>query len=173
MVAPMLGKLRFALFGASALALLSCRPPPPEAQAASAAQQLLAAAWSANAAAFESAVDRQAVRADLRRQLAQLAQANTLGIEGGASDAALDRMITPAAFRLTDEHGAALAAAPSQAQVQLLVTPMDKDHACLRASPAAGACVLTFGRSPAGWRLVGMAPAGFTVAVPPEPVKPS
>jgi hypothetical protein len=172
MVAPMVRKLRFALPAACAAALLSCHRQPPEAQAAVAAQRLLSAAWSGDAAAFESGLDRPAVRADLRRQLAQVAQASTLAVEGGASDPALDRMITPSAFRLTDARGAPLAAAPSLAQVQPLVSPLGQDRACLHASAGPADCLLTFAHGPDGWRLTGMAPAGFTVALPPEPAKP-
>jgi hypothetical protein len=152
-------------------ALASCSRKPPEAQAADAARTLLAAAWSDDAKAFDAQVDRGAVRADLRRQLSELAQANALAVEGGASDAALDRMINPAAFRLTDAGGVALTAAPTVEQVRLLVQPQGKDRACLRAALAANTCVLTFGRVGEAWLLVGMAPAGFAIAVPPPAAK--
>jgi hypothetical protein len=152
-------------------ALAACSRKPPEAQAAHAAQALLAAVWSQDEAGFEARLDRPAVRDDLRRQLSEVAQANALSVEGGASDAALDRMITPAAFQLTDAGGAPLAAAPSEVQTQLLITPLDKDHVCLHATIQHTGCMLTFAHRDKAWRLVAMAPAGFTIAVPPEPPK--
>jgi hypothetical protein len=170
MVAPMVRKCWLAAL--AALMLSACARKPQEAAAADAAQTLLAAAWSGDAQRFEAAVDRPAVRADLRRQLMAVAQANALSVEGGASDAALDRMITPAAFRLVQAGaGAPLAAAPSQAQTAALLQPAGPDRACVASAGPARTCLLTFARQKAGWRLVGMAPAGFSIAVAPEPPK--
>jgi hypothetical protein len=166
--------VRLAWFGFSvalAAALEGCGRKPPEVQAASAARDLLTAVWSGDNQAFEAHVDRAAVREDLRRQLALLAQSNALSVEGGASDAALDRMITPAAFRIVDALGGNPTAAPSEPQVIPLMTPLGEDRACLHATDRRDACLLTFGRGADGWKLVGMAPAGFTIALPPEPVK--
>ena len=168
----MVRTLRVALAAAVVLTLQACGRRPPQAEAADAAQHLLAAAWSGDARSFEAGLDRPAIRADLRRQLAQVAQANTLSVEGGASDAALDRMISPAAFRLADDKGAALADAPAQAQLVPLTAPLGKDRACVHALSDPNACLLIFAREAAGWRLVGMAPPGFTLAIPPAPAKP-
>jgi hypothetical protein len=165
--------LRFALpvaLLAAVAALPACSRKSSEAQAAEAAQKLLAAVWSGDASAFEAAVDRPAVRADLRRQLAEVAKASTLSVEGGASDAALNRMIGPQAFRLTDPDGAPLAAPPSVPQVLQLIAPLGEDKACIRAAPADRDCRLTFAREAKGWKLVAMTtPAGFSIAVPPAP----
>jgi len=163
--------LRFGFLAALAATLVGCGRKSPQAEAAQAARELLAAAWSGDAAGFEARLDRPAVRQDLRRQLAQLAQASTLSVEGGASDAALDRMISPAAFRVTAADGGALAAEPSAAQVEPLVAAAGKDHACLHAAQSAQPCLLSFAREAQGWKLVAMAPAGFTIALPPEPSK--
>jgi hypothetical protein len=151
--------------------LAGCGRKPPEAQAAASAQKLMAAVWAGDPKGFEEALDRPAVRADLRRQLAEVAKARALSVEGGASDAALDRMITPQAFQLTDPAGRPLAAAPSEAQLKPLIAPVTKDRVCLRGAGQGDACPLTFARAEHGWKLVGMAPAGFTLAVPPEPAK--
>jgi|KBSSwiStaDraftv2_1062776.scaffolds.fasta_scaffold02217_13 hypothetical protein len=169
MVGAMVRAFRLALLAAVAATLCACGRPSTQDRAAAAARELLAAAWSEDARAFESHVDRPAVRQDLRRRLSELAQANTLSVEGGASDAVLDRMIAPAAFRLVDTRGGALTEAPSEAQIRLLVSPMGKDRACLHSSERQDQCLLTFGRDKRDWRLVGMAPAGFTIVVPPEP----
>jgi hypothetical protein len=154
------------------LTLQACDRKPAERAETTAAQALLASAWSEDPAKFEAIVDRPAVRADLRAQLTRVAQANALAVEGGASDAALDRMITPHAFRLVAAGtGAPLASAPTREQAAALLKPLGQDLVCLHDQTPQQACLLTFAKARAGWRLVGMAPAGFTIAVSPEPEK--
>jgi hypothetical protein len=177
MVAPMLRKSGFAALAAFMFLVQGCARKPPQAEAADTAQALLAAAWSGDAKDFEAAIDRPAVRADLRRQLMAVAQANALSVEGGASDAVLDRMISPDSFRMVQARtGEPLAAAPTRAQTAALLKPEGQDRVCLPAAAASTTgptCLLTFAREKAGWRLVGMAPAGFTIPVAPEPAKTS
>src|SRR4051794_846126 len=50
-------------------------------------------------AAFEAAIDRPALRSDIRDQLAEVSKAKALDVGEGASEFALDRMITPQAFQ--------------------------------------------------------------------------
>lgn len=170
----MVRTLRVAALAALVLLTQACTRKPQQAGAADAAQALLTAAWSGDAKAFEAQIDRAALRADLRRQLMAVAQANSLSVEGGASDAALDRMITPDAFRMVQTStGEPLAAAPSHAQAEALLKPAGADRACVQAAPPEQACLLTFGKEKAGWRLIGMAPGGVTIAVAPEPPKKS
>jgi hypothetical protein len=170
MVRAMFRMLRVAACAALALTACGCSRGKSETAAASAAQTLLSAAWSGDAARFEAGIDRPALRADLRRRLMQVAQANTLAVEGGASDAALDRMVTPQAFTLTDARtGAPLAAAPTTAQVAPLIALPQKDRACLHPPSDAKLCLLTFAREGKAWKLVAMAPPGFVVPIPPEP----
>jgi hypothetical protein len=175
--------VRVAALAALVLAMQGCARKPAERPEAAAAQALLASVWSEDSEAFEAVVDRAAVRADLRQQLLQVARANTLAIEGGASDAALDRMITPHAFRLVAAGtGAPLAAPPTREQAAALLKPAGKDRVCLHDQTPQQACVLTFAKErgakdkndakdKGAWRLVAMAPAGFTIAVSPEPAK--
>jgi len=102
----------------------------------------------------------------------RVAQANTLAVEGGASDAALDRMITPDSFKLVEAgSGAPLSVAPSTGQTAALMKPLGKDRACLHDVTPQKSCVLTFAREAAGWRLVAMRPAGFNLEIGPEPAK--
>lgn len=172
MVPPMVRMVMVAAL--AALVLAGCARRPAERGETAAAQALLASAWSEDAQSFEKVVDRAAVRADLRQQLLQVAQANSLAVEGGASDAALDRMITPHAFRLVSAgSGEPLAAPPTREQAAALLKPEGKDRVCLHDQTPQESCVLTFARAKAGWRLVGMAPAGFTIAVEPERAKTS
>jgi hypothetical protein len=164
--------IRVAALAALVLTVQGCGGKPAERGETAAAQALLASAWSEDSTSFEAVVDRPAVRADLREQLLRVAQANALGVEGGASDAALDRMITPHAFRLVAAgSGAPLASAPTREQAAALLKPEGKDRVCLHDQSPQQACLLTFAKAKAGWRLVGMAPAGFTIAVSPEPEK--
>jgi hypothetical protein len=172
MVRPMVRKHWVAALAVLLVTAQGCARKPAQRPEAGAVQALLASAWSEDPRGFEAVVDRPAVRADLRQQLLRVAQANTLSIEGGASDAALDRMITPHAFRLvTAGSGAPLSAAPSRAQTAALLKPIGRNSVCVHDETPAQACLLTFAKLKSGWRLVGMAPAGFTIAVAPEPEK--
>ncbi|CAN7465247.1 hypothetical protein LJR225_003160 [Phenylobacterium sp. LjRoot225] len=151
----------------------ACARKPAERPEAGVVQALLTSAWSDDSNGFEAVVDRAAVRSDLRQQLLRVAQANTLSVEGGASDAALDRMISPHAFRLVEAaSGGPLSAAPSRAQAAALLKAVGRNTVCVHDQTPAQACLLTFAKLSAGWRLVGMAPAGFTIPVAPEPEKP-
>ncbi|WP_293683053.1 hypothetical protein [uncultured Phenylobacterium sp.] len=78
----------------AAVALAACGRTPPRG-AAESASRLLAAAYKGDRVAFEALIDRAAVRADVRRQVAELAQGSALDVDGGPSEFALDRMISP------------------------------------------------------------------------------
>jgi hypothetical protein len=120
--------------------------------------------------AFEAAIDRPALRSDLRDQLADLGRAKDLDIDGGPSEFALDRMITPEAFRLVSaRNGEPVPMAPTSAQVALLMTVKDKSHVCL--GDAAGQhCALAFAKHGGAWRLTGMRATELkVVALPPPP----
>lgn len=172
MVRPMFRKLRVAAVAALVLAAPACGRKPEERAETGAAQALLASAWSADDKAFETVLDRPAVRADLRRQLMQVADANGLAVEGGPSDAALDRMINPHAFRLVQAaNGAPLEAAPSKEQTAALIKSLGDDRICIHDQTERQNCLLTFAKAKAGWRLVGMAPAGFVIPIAPAPEK--
>ncbi len=104
---------------------------------------------------FEASIDRPALRSDLREQLAELGRANGLDV-GGASDFALNRRITPDAFKLVEARtGQVVPVAPTAAQVAVLMKVRDRSHVCLT-NPGAGACVLSFTKRKGVWRLTGM-----------------
>jgi len=150
----------FALIG---LALAGCQGAPDA--AAASASRLLTAAFKGDRIAFEAEIDRSAVREDVRRQVTELARSSTLDVDGGPSEFALDRMISPQAIRLVHAgSGEALSAAPTPSQVARLMKPVDARHACLRDAEAPGRCLLTFGKADGDWRLVGMrAAAGLRI----------
>lgn len=128
------------------------------------ASRLLAAALSGDRAAFEAQIDRAAVRADVRRQVTALARATALDVDGGPSEFALDRMISPENVRVIDGSGAALTAAPTPKQVAPLMRRVDATHACLR-DAGGDDCVLTFAKRKDHWRMVGMRALDPTVQV--------
>lgn len=117
--------------------------------AAEAVQGVLAAAEAGDAARLESAIDRAALRQDLRRQLVAFARADGLEVDGGPSDIALDRRIGPEAVRLA----AAEAGSPEDH-----LRKVGKTRICLTEAGPQGDCVLTFARERGrgAWRLVGM-----------------
>lgn len=120
--------------------------------------------------AFETAIDRPALRNDLRDQLADLGRAKDIDIDGGPSEFALDRMITPEAFRLVSaRNGQPLPIAPTSAQVAVMMRVKDKTHVCLGDSDGHH-CALAFAKQGGAWRLTGMRAAELkVVALPPPP----
>src|SRR3569623_510929 len=97
-----------------ALALAGCSLDA-KGDAAKAVASFLAAAKADDTAAFEAALDRPALRIALRDQLAALARSSGLDVNGGPSEFAMDRMITPQLVRRA-EAGAGLPDAPTPAQ---------------------------------------------------------
>jgi hypothetical protein len=163
--------LRRGLPAAIALLTLAGCSLDTRADASKGIARFLDAVRTGDRAAFEASIDRPALRSDLRDQLADLARANGLDVEGGASDFALDRRINPEAFKVVQAHtGAAMPAAPTAAQVALLMKVRDRGHVCLT-SPGSGACVLTFTKEKGAWRLTGMQAHEMTIELAPPPAK--
>jgi hypothetical protein len=121
--------------------------------------------------AFEAAIDRPALRADLRDQLAELGKAKGLDVGEGASEFALDRMITPGAFQPVEARtGRVLPVAPTAAQIALTMKVRDKTHVCVT-DPGKDRCVLAFAKRLGGWRLVAMQATDLKIEVPAAPAK--
>ncbi|MFI4965361.1 MAG: hypothetical protein ACHP9T_08350 [Caulobacterales bacterium] len=118
--------------------------------------------------AFEAAIDRPALRSDLRQQIADVGRRHSVDV-GGASEFALDRMITPQAARLTAarvEPG--WPAAPTAAQIVPHMKVLDGTHICLEEA-ATRRCLLSFAQEDGAWRLVGMAFTPPPADGPPGP----
>jgi hypothetical protein len=148
--------LRLSFIALVCAALAGCGGNAPKG-AAESASRLLAAAYKGDRVAFEAEIDRAAVREDVRRQVAELAQSRALDVDGGPSEFALDRMISPAAFRLVHRGtGEALSAPPTRDQVARLMRSVDAKHACLKDAQTPQRCLLTFAKAGRAWRLVGM-----------------
>jgi hypothetical protein len=156
MVRAMSSRVFAAAICALAVGLSGCNGKAG-ADAARGIARFLDAAHAGDRTAFEATIDRPALRADLHRQIVAMARGEGLDV-GGPSEFALDRRITPRAFRLTDGTGQALSAAPTAAQVAPLTQVKDRDHACIRDLQRAH-CLLSFEKQKGVWRLVGM-PAG-------------
>src|SRR5688572_16577826 len=105
------------LLAVAALGLNGCGAAPPKG-AVESASRLLAAVLSGDRAAFEAQIDRAALREDVRRQVAAIAKDSALDVEGGPSEFALDRMISPDAVRVIDRSGAPPAAPPTPAELK-------------------------------------------------------
>lgn len=148
------------LLAFAALGLSACNGAAPKG-AAETASRLLTAALNNDRVAFEAEIDRVAVREDVRRQVADLARSTALEVDGGPSEFALDRMISPDAVRVVDATGHRPSNPPTPGQVAPLMRMVDGQRVCLRDAEAPRDCLLTFakGKDPglgAHWRLVGM-----------------
>lgn len=156
-----------AVLTGAALVLSGCGKGA-EGQATDAIQKFLTAVHANDRTAFETMIDREALRGDLRNQLMAVGRAKGLEVDGGASEFVLDRMIAPRAFRLVDAvSGQPLAAAPSADQIAKRVRMSDGDHACYGPTEPEDPCVLSFLKEGKTWKLVGMRADQLTVAVEP------
>lgn len=149
-----------AILAVAALGLSACGGASPHG-AAETASRLLTAAYKNDRVAFEAEIDRAAVREDVRRQVNDMARSKALEVDGGPSEFALDRMISPDALRLVDAQGARLAAPPTAKQVAPLMKAVDDKRVCLKDAESPRNCLLTFAKGTSAdakgqWRLVGM-----------------
>jgi len=141
----------------------------PRADGARGVQEFFQAVRSGDRKAFEAAVDRPALHADLRGQLAAVGRQYGLEVEGGASEFSLDRLITPQAFVLVDAGtGQPLAGPPALDQIAGALQVADRGHVCLM-TMTTKTCVLRFTRHEGRWRLTGMPARQTPVALPPKP----
>jgi hypothetical protein len=154
MVRGMLRKGPAVSFFAFALLLSACGPGV-RAKGSAAIAGFLATTQADDRKAFEAGLDRPALRSDLGDQLAALGRSRAVDV-GGASEFALDRMISPQAVRLTAARVAPnWPATPSAAQIVPHMKVAGRDHVCLE-DAASRRCLLTFAQQHGSWRLVGM-----------------
>jgi hypothetical protein len=153
MVGPMLRKGPLVALSALALSLGACGLDPRQ-DAAKDIAKFMAAVQRDDPTAIEAALDRPALRADLRDQLAALGRASGIDVGDGPSEFAMDRMITTQAIRLAEAR-TGLSATPTAAQVAPALKMPDKAHACVL-DAAKDHCALTFAQRGGVWRLAGM-----------------
>jgi len=170
MVPPMFKTGPAAAFLALSLALCGCSLDV-RADASRGVARFFEAVHSGDRKAFEAAIDRPALRADIRDQLAQLGKAKGLDVGEGASEFALDRMITPGAFQPVEARtGRLLPVAPTAAQIALAMKVRDKTHVCIT-DLGKDRCVLVFAKRRGDWRLVAMQATDLKIEVPAAPAK--
>ncbi len=136
------------------------------AEASKAIEHFLTAVHEDDRKGFESALDREALRRNLADQLNDLARSKGVVVEGGPSEFALDRMITPQAFRMVEARtGQVLNHAPNAAEIALILKVRDKNHVCV-GDPSKANCTLSFTKRAGVWRLVGMQATDLKIEVP-------
>ena len=168
MVRRMLSKGLVVALTALAVALGGC-DIGVRADAAKAIERFMKAVHDDDRAAFEAAIDRPALRSDLRDQLTDLGRAKGVVVDGGPSEFALDRMISPGVFRLVEARtGEVLPHAPTAAEIALIMKVRDKGHVCV-GDPRQDRCTLSFAKRAGAWRLVGMQATDLRIEVPPVP----
>jgi hypothetical protein len=141
----------------------------PRADGARGVLEFFQAVRSGDRKSFDAAVDRPALHADLRGQLADVGRQYGLEVEGGASEFSLDRLITPQAFVLTDvSTGRPLTGPPALAQIANALQVSDRGHVCLM-TMTTRTCVLRFTRHEGRWRLTGMPARQTPIALPHNP----
>ena len=135
----------------------------------------LAAAQTGDRKAFEAALDRPALRSDLGEQLADVGKTHAVDV-GGASEFALDRMISPQAIRLTAARVMpGWPATPPAAQIIPHMKARGLHFVCLE-SDVSKKCLLSFTQENGTWKLTAMAftpppAAEATSAGPPSEVR--
>ncbi|HEX5261908.1 MAG TPA: hypothetical protein VFW13_00165 [Phenylobacterium sp.] len=150
----MLRKGLLVALSALALSSVACSRDERPAAAKDIATFLIAVQRN-DAGAIEAALDRPALRSDLRGQLTELGRANGVDVNGGPSEFAMDRMITPQTIGLALARTALPAAAPTAAQITAALTVSDKGRVCVQDAGKTH-CLLTFGKDGNAWRLVGL-----------------
>jgi hypothetical protein len=147
-------------------ALAGC-DAPRRLDAANGVRAFVLAAESGDRKAFEAAIDRPRLRRSLKAQLrgAMAADPGMLArLDTPEGERAIDAMIAPEAFRLGfNKLGGLQAKAPGAAELALALKMEGPDRACLRESPTARRCVLTFERIGGTWKLVEVSPTEMRV----------
>jgi hypothetical protein len=168
MVAPMFRIAPRVAFAALALALSACGPSP-KAGAAKDIARFLDAVVRDDHTVFLAGVDRPEVQGDLRAQVTELARTKGVVVDGGPSEFAIDRMISPDAFHLFDaKTGQPLTVAPTVAQVADMLKVRSATRVCLD-DATTKSCRITFAKRGDAWLLVGMPATNLRIAVPPAP----
>jgi hypothetical protein len=167
MVRRMLRKGLGVAFCGLALSLAACGMVGMRGKASEAIAGFLAVVQRGDQQAFEAALDRPALRADLSGQIADLGKSRAVDV-GGASEFVLDRMVNLQSVRLAAARVApGWPAAPTAAQIIPRMRVIDRRHVCLEEA-ASKKCLLIFTREDDRWRLTGLrlAPPTDTTAAP-------
>lgn len=163
---------RLALGAAASLALAGCERATTQLDAAQDVHAFVTAARAGDRATFDRHVDREALTADLKRQIAEQPGAGGAArlFETEQGRRLLDRLIAPETFAFAlDRAGPALARTPSTPEIAAVLKTVDADTVCLPQGGLDGPCAATFDRQGATWRLVALNGAGAIVQQIPFP----
>jgi len=143
--------------GAMALAAALAGCGDARREAAPDVAAFLRAAGQDDRMAFETRIDRPAVRADLKGQLMALPEVRALRDQlGEVGDVAVDRMISPDSFRDLRASAEALPQADDLKAIRARLKTLARDRVCLRAAADKDRCQLTFARQGKAWKLVAL-----------------
>jgi hypothetical protein len=166
MVAAMFRLTPLVALSALALVLSACGPSP-KVGASKDIARFLDAVVRDDHKVFLAGVDRPEVQGDLRAQVTELARLKAVDVDGGPSEFAIDRMISPDAFHLLDARtGQPLTVAPTLGQVQAMLKVRNATRVCLD-DATTKSCRITFAKRGDAWLLVGMPATNLRIAVPP------
>lgn len=154
--------------------LAGCQEAQTRLDAAEDVHTFLIAVKERDQRTFDKHVDREALKADVRRQLtARAGDGDAIGAVLGSNqgDAILDRLIAPESFNLAVQQagGGALDRTPSAAEIAAVLKPAGENRVCLPSGPG-GPCAITFALDGDDWRLVSISAEGLQIRQVPGPI---
>ncbi|HEX8233989.1 MAG TPA: DUF2939 domain-containing protein [Caulobacteraceae bacterium] len=123
-------------------------------------------------AAFERHVDRQALRENLRGQVAREAGGDPriATVLQNLPASAVDQMIRPETFQLgVKRMGMSTDRVPTAAEIAVMLKMRGEDRACLGDPRVADQCLMTFERRGQDWKLVALDTAQVRVRAAARP----
>ena len=158
---------------AAALALAGCQQADTRLDAAQDVRTFLVAVKERDQTTFDRHVDKDALKADLLRQLrARAGEGDPAAalLASGQADRLLDGLITPEAFNFAVEKaGPALDRTPSAPEIAAILRPAGEDQFCLPSGGGDAPCAATFARTGDDWKLVAIATEGLGIQNLPFP----
>lgn len=165
--------MRAALLTAAVIALAGCQQADTRLEAARDVRTFLIAVKERDQSAFDRHVDKDALKADLIRQLrARAGEGDPAAalLASGQADRLLDGLITPEAFNFAVEKaGPALDRTPSAPEIAAVLKPAGEDRLCLPSGGRDGPCAAIFANQGGDWRLVSIATENLGVQSLPFP----
>lgn len=155
------------------LLLSGCQQANTRLDAAEDVRAFLVAVRERDRTTFDRHVDRDLLRADLRRQLsARAGEGDPVAALLGSdqADRILDGLISPEAFNFAVEQaGPALDRTPSAPEIAAILKPAGENRLCLPSGGRDGPCAVTFALDGDTWKLVSVATGSLGVQSLPFP----
>jgi hypothetical protein len=138
--------------------LAACERANAQLEAAQDVRAFIVAVKEQDRTAFDRHVDREALKADVRRQLqARGAEGDPAGLLLGSrqGERLLDGLIAPESFNFAlQQAGPVLDRTPSAPEIAALLKPAGENRLCLPEGGVQGPCAVTFAKQGDDWRLV-------------------